>query len=99
MVAEKLPDELSELLRECGVERGLTTSSVSLLQVFPVALLVILVNVLIKEVRLHRLLMEGHHACYQNKQDDSQSKDVGSCPLIGLAFMNFWSHIALSPYI
>jgi len=97
VVAEKLPDELSELLREDGVERRLT--SISLLQVLPVALLVILVDVLVKGVRLLRLRMEGHHTCYQNEQDDSQSKDVGSCPLVGLAFMNFRSHIALGPHI
>jgi hypothetical protein len=53
VVAEKLPDELSELLREDGVERGLT--SISLLQVLPVALFVILVNVLVEEVCLLRL--------------------------------------------
>ena len=97
MVAEKLPDELSELLREDGVERGLT--SISLLQALPVALFVVLVNVLVEEVRFLRLRMEGHHTCYQNEQDDSQSKDVCCCPLVGLAFMNFRSHIALGAYI
>ena len=97
MVAEKLPDELSELLREDGVERGL--ASISLRQALPVALLVVLVDVLVEVVCFLRLRMEGHHACHQNEQDDSQSKDVSSCPLVGLAFMNFRSHIALSPHI
>jgi len=74
MVVKKLPYEFLEVICQILVEA--LTSLVGPVQSFPVTLLIILEDVLIKVVCFGSLDIERHYTCYHNEQDNSKSKNI-----------------------